>query len=68
MPDDAKVHDSVEIPEPVRLVGVRMQLVLLLARLTTPANPFRPVTVIIDVADVPGLAVMPVGFAAIIKS
>ena len=35
-----KVHDNVEEPEPVTLVGVRVQAVLLLARLTTPAKPF----------------------------
>ena len=35
-----KVHDSVEEPEPVTLVGVRVHEVLLLARLMTPAKPF----------------------------
>ncbi len=65
---DANVHDSVELPEPVKLVGVRVQLVLLLARLTTPANPFRPATVIVDAVAVPALTVILVGLAAIVKS
>ena len=42
------VHESVELPEPVTLVGERLQEVLLVARPTTPANPFRPVTVIVE--------------------
>ena len=44
----ANVHESVELPEPVTLVGERLQEVLLVARLTTPANPFRPVTVMVE--------------------
>ena len=35
-----KVHDNIEEPEPVTLVGLRVHAVLLLARLTTPAKPF----------------------------
>ena len=35
-----KVHNNVEEPEPVTLVGLRVQAVLLLARLTIPAKPF----------------------------
>jgi len=42
------VHERVELPEPVTLVGERLQEVLLVARPTTPAKPFRPVTVIIE--------------------
>ena len=68
MPADAKVHDRPELPEPVTLVDTRVQLVLLLARLTTPANPFRPVTVIVDAAVVPALAVRLVELATIMKS
>jgi len=68
VPAAAKVHESVELPEPVTLVGLRVQAVLLLARLTTPANPFRPVTVIVEVAAVPALTVTLVGLAAMVKS
>jgi hypothetical protein len=63
-----KVHERVELPEPVTLVGVRVHAVLLLARLTTPAKPFRAATVIVDVAAVPALTVMLVGLAVTVKS
>jgi hypothetical protein len=49
------VHDSVELPDPVTLVGATEHEVLLVVRLTTPAKPFRPVTVMVDVAAVPGV-------------
>jgi len=49
------VQDSVELPDPVTLVGETVHEVLLVVRLTTPANPFRPVTVMVDVAAVPGV-------------
>jgi len=62
------VQDNVEVPEPVTLVGETEHEVLLVARLTTPANPFSPVTVIVDVAAVPGVNVTFVGLAAIVKS
>jgi hypothetical protein len=42
--------------------------VLFVPRLTTPANPFRPVTVIVEAPGEPTLTVMPVGLAAIVKS
>jgi hypothetical protein len=65
---EANVHDSVELPEPVSLVGVRVQAVLLLTRLTTPPKPFNPVIVIVEVARLPALMVTLVGLAAIVKS
>ena len=68
VPAAAKVQESVELPEPVTLVGLSVQAVLLLARLTIPANPFSPVTVIAEVAAVPALTVTLVGLAAIVKS
>ena len=68
VPPVAKVHESVELPEPVTLVGETVHDVLLVVRLTTPANPFRPVTVMVDVAAVPGLNVTLVGLALMVKS
>jgi len=62
------VHESVALPEPVTLVGATEHEVLLVVRLTTPANPFRPVTVIVEVPAVPALTVTEVGLAAIVKS
>ena len=64
----AKVHERVEVPEPVTLVGLTVQDVLLVARLTTPANPFRPVTVMVDVAAVPGVKGTVDGLAVMVKS
>ena len=49
------VHDRVELPEPVTLVGDKVHDVLLVVKLTTPAKPFRPVMVMVDVAAVPGV-------------
>lgn len=34
-----KLHDRVALPDPVKLVGLRLQFVLLVTRLTTPAKP-----------------------------
>ncbi len=65
VPADVNVQDSVEVPDPVTLVGDTEQDVLLVARLTTPANPFRPVTVMVDVAAVPGVKLTRVGVPAV---
>ncbi len=64
----AKLHDNVEPPDPVTLLGVRLHDVLLLARLTTPAKPWRPVIVIVEVPAEPALTVTLVGLALIVKS
>jgi hypothetical protein len=50
------------------LDGVIVQAVLFNDKLTTPAKPFRPVTVIADVPTEPALTVTDVGFAEIEKS
>lgn len=62
------VHDRVDVPEPVTLVGDTVHEVLLVARLTTPANPSRAVTVIVEVPAVPVVALTVVGLALIVKS
>ena len=62
------MHDSVALPDPVTLVGETEQDVLLVVRLTTPAKPFNPVTVIVEVPALPALTVTVVGDAAIVKS
>lgn len=49
------MHDSVELPDPVTLVGDTVHEVLLEVRLTTPAKPFWAVMVMVDVAAVPGV-------------
>ena len=68
VPAEAKVHDSVALPEPVTLVGETVHEVLLVARLTTPEKPFTAVTVIDDVPALPAITVTLVGLAAIVKS
>jgi hypothetical protein len=62
------VHDSVALPEPVTLVGETVQEVLLVARPTTPANPFRPVTVIVEVPAAFTFTFTLVGLAVMVKS
>ena len=64
----ANVQESVELPDPVTLAGVKVHAVLLLARFTTPAKPFSPVTVIVEVKGLPALTVTLVGLAAMVKS
>lgn len=66
VPTVENVHDSVELPVPVTLVGLRLHDVLFVERLTRAAKPFWPVTVIVDVAVLPALAVVLVGFAVIV--
>jgi hypothetical protein len=68
VPAEVNVQESVEDPEPVTLVGVRVHAVLLLARLTTLAKPLRAATVIVELAAVPAFTVMLVGLAVIVKS
>ena len=63
-----KVQERVALPEPLTLVGATLQDVLLVARLTTPANPFNPVIVIDEGPDALALTVTVVGLAAIVKS
>jgi hypothetical protein len=65
---DKNVHDRVELPEPTKVVGVKVQEVLLVARLTTPEKPFRAVTLMVEVLADPASAVRLVGFAASAKS
>ncbi len=63
-----KLHDRVTLPDPVKLVGLRLQFVLLVTRLTTPAKPWRLVTVIVETPDAPALTVTMVGLSLIVKS
>jgi hypothetical protein len=68
VPADGNVHESVEAPEPVTLVGEMVHEVLLVARLTVPPKPFRPLMVTVDVPAEAALAVTLVGLAVIVKS
>lgn len=66
------LHDTVAVPEPVRLVGVIAPQFRppdgVSVRLTTPAKPLMAVTVNVEVADVPALTVRLVGVVLIVKS
>ena len=62
------VQDRLALPEPVTLVGDTVQEVLLVARLTTPANPFCAVIVIAEVPAALTFTVTLVGLAVIVKS
>ncbi len=61
------------MPEPERLVGVRVQAIpvvglMLEVRLTTPLKPLRAVTVMVEVPATPALTVTVVGLAEVVKS
>jgi hypothetical protein len=67
------LQESVEVPEPVTLVGVRVQVkpvvgLMLEVRLTAPANPSRAVTVTVEVPEALARTVALIGLAAIVKS
>ncbi len=64
---DVGVHVSVEVPEPVTLLGPSEQEIpALWPRLTTPAKPFKAATVIVELPD--GEATTEVGSADMVKS
>jgi len=63
-----KVHDRVLLPEPGTVGGLSEHAALLAERLTVPANPLRPVTVIVEVPAELTFTVTDVGLAAIVKS
>ena len=63
-----ELQETVALPDPGTLVGATEQEVLLLAKLTTPAKPFRPVTVILEVPAALTLTLTLVGLAEIVKS
>ncbi len=63
------VHDSVELPDPVTLVGDTLHdAVVLVARRTTPAKPLTAAIEILEVPAAPALTLTFVGLAAIVKS
>jgi hypothetical protein len=65
---DTKEHDRVELPEPGKLAGDAVQEVLLVARLTIPAKPLSPDTIMVEVTVDPALPVTPAGLIVIVKS
>ena len=68
VPTGAKLQERLAPPDPVTLDGVIVQAVLFDDKLTSPANPFRAVTVTADVPAEPALTVTDAGLAEIEKS
>jgi len=62
------MHERVELPEPVRLIGEGVHAVLLVARLTPPEKPLSPVMLIVEVPAEPGLTVTLAGLDVMLKS
>jgi hypothetical protein len=67
------VHERVDVPEPVTLVGVRVQVspvagLTLDVKLTIPLKPPRAVMVIVEVPATLALTVTVVGLAEMVKS
>ena len=66
------VQLRVEVPDPVTLVGVNVQVrpagEILDVRATTPLKPLTAATVIVDVPEPPTVKLMLVGLAEIVKS
>ncbi len=69
MPVAVKVHDRVEVPEPVTPVGETPQdSVVFVATFTRPAKPFWPVIVMVDVPAAFTFTLTLAGLAAFVKS
>jgi hypothetical protein len=67
------LQERVEVPEPVTLVGVRVQVkpvdgLKLKVKLTAPVNPSSADTVMVEVPEAPARTVTLIGLAAIVKS
>lgn len=66
------VHDRIEVPDPVTLVGLGAHVIpprlIESVRLTVPVNPFTAVIVIVDVPPWLTFTATLVGLAAIAKS
>lgn len=68
-PEPVKLQVNAELPEPVITVGLGMQDVLFVARLTSPEKPFRPVSDTVELFRDPArICTVPAGLAAIEKS
>ncbi len=64
----AKEHDRLELPEPDSVAGNAVHEVLLVVRLTVPAKPLSPDTLMVEVTVDPALPVTSVGLTAMVKS
>jgi hypothetical protein len=67
------LHDRVEVPDPVTLFGVKVQVspvdgFTTAVRLTTPLKLCRAVTVMVEVPETPARTMVEIGLAEIAKS
>jgi hypothetical protein len=67
------LHDKVDVPEPVTLFGVSVQVkpvagLMLDVRLTNPLKLWSAEIVMVEVPEVPPLTLIEVGLAVIVKS
>jgi hypothetical protein len=67
------LQERVEVPEPVTLVGARVQVRPVdgdttAVRLTTPLKPCNAVTVTVEIPETPARTGTEVGFATTVKS
>ena len=68
VPAEAKVQDSVEVPEPpVTVAGVRVHAELSDTSATSAVNPLTGVTVMVEVPEFPVATVRDVGLALSVK-
>lgn len=68
-----EVQESVDVPDPVTLVGVRVHASpvvgdIVSVRLTTPPNPLTAAMVMVELLVPPTIMVLLVGLAVIVKS
>jgi hypothetical protein len=69
VPVEVNVHDNVEVPEPVTLVGDMVHdEVVFVDRLTGPRNPFTGLIVTVEVPGLLTSTLTLVGLAVIAKS
>jgi len=67
------LQERVEVPEPVTLVGARVQVRPVdgdttAVKLTTPLKPWSAVTVTVEIPETPARTGTEVGFATTVKS
>ena len=63
-----KLQDMMLLPDPVMVKGERVHAVLFVVNPTTPANPFRLATVIVDPPSLPAFTTTFVGLVLTAKS
>lgn len=68
IPIEVNVHERVELPDPVTLVGERLHAVLLVASATRPTKPLTAATLTVEFACAFTLMLRLEGVAEMVKS